>query len=74
MFTTRLEGPAPEVHVSTRHDQAGPHRGPRADRRVRVIWGGDGAWSAAYGIAIVLANFAIAAAIISMAAASRSAC
>ncbi len=33
-----------------------------------VIWGGDGAWSAAYGIAIVLANFAIAAAIIAMAA------
>ena len=26
-----------------------------------VIWGGDGAWSAAYGIALVLANFAIAA-------------
>ena len=33
-----------------------------------VIWGGDGAWSAAYGIALVLANFALAAAIISMTA------
>jgi hypothetical protein len=26
-----------------------------------VIWGGDGAWSAAYGIALVLVNFALAA-------------
>ena len=26
-----------------------------------VIWGGDGAWSSAYGIALVLANFALAA-------------
>ena len=33
-----------------------------------VIWGGDGAWSAAYGIALVLANFAIAAGIIAMTA------
>jgi ATP synthase I chain len=33
-----------------------------------VIWGGDGAWSAAYGIAIVLANFALSAALIASAA------
>ena len=29
-----------------------------------VIWGGDGAWSAAYGIALVLANFALSAGLI----------
>ena len=33
-----------------------------------VIWGGDGAWSALYGIALVLANFAIAAGLIAMTA------
>jgi hypothetical protein len=33
-----------------------------------VIWGGDGAWSSIYGIAIVLVNFALAAALIAMSA------
>ena len=33
-----------------------------------VIWGSDGAWSSAYGIAIVLVNFALAAGIIAGAA------
>jgi hypothetical protein len=33
-----------------------------------VIWGLDGVWSSAYGIAIVLANFALAAGSIAMAA------
>jgi hypothetical protein len=33
-----------------------------------VIWGVDGAWSSAYGIAIVLANFALAAGLIAFTA------
>jgi hypothetical protein len=33
-----------------------------------VIWGADGAWSAAYGIAIVLANFALAAVLVTVTA------
>jgi hypothetical protein len=33
-----------------------------------VIWGGDGAWSSAYAIAIVLLNFALAAGLIAAAA------
>jgi hypothetical protein len=33
-----------------------------------VIWGADGAWSSAYGIVIVLANFALAAALVSFTA------
>jgi hypothetical protein len=31
-----------------------------------VIWGGDGAWSALYGIALVLANFTVAAGLIAV--------
>jgi len=33
-----------------------------------VIWGGDGAWSCAYAIGIVLANFALAAGSIALSA------
>lgn len=33
-----------------------------------VIWGGDGAWSGAYGVAIVLANLALSAGLIATAA------
>ena len=68
VFTTRLEGPSPEVHVSTDMIKRGLVAAPLLIAVCAVIWGGDGAWSAAYGIGLVLANFAIAAAIISMAA------
>ncbi len=68
VFTTRLEGPSPEVHVSTDMIKRGLVVAPLLIAVCAVIWGGDGAWSAAYGIGLVLANFAIAAAIISMAA------
>jgi hypothetical protein len=68
VFTTRLEGPSPEVHVSTDMIKRGLVVAPVLIAVCAVIWGGDGAWSAAYGIGLVLANFAIAAAIISMAA------
>ena len=68
VFTTRFEGPSPEVHVSTDMIKRGLIVAPLLIAICAVIWGGDGAWSAIYGIALVLANFAIAAAIISMAA------
>ena len=68
VFTTRLEGPSPEVHVSADMIKRGLVAAPVLIAVCAVIWGGDGAWSAAYGIGLVLANFAIAAAIISMAA------
>jgi hypothetical protein len=68
VFTTRLEGPSPEVHVSTDMIKRGLIVAPLLIAVCAVIWGGDGAWSAAYGIGIVLANFAIAAGIIAMAA------
>jgi hypothetical protein len=68
VFTTRLDGPATEVRVSTDMIKRGLVVAPVLIAVCGVIWGGDGAWSAAYGIALVLANFAIAAGIISMAA------
>ena len=69
LFTMRLDGPAPEVEVSRDMIKRGLIVGPVLDRAsARVIWGSDGAWSSAYGIAIVLVNFALAAAIIAGAA------
>ena len=68
VFTTRFDGPAPEVTVSRDMIKRGLIAAPIIIAICGVIWGGDGAWSAAYGIAIVLANFAIAAAIIAMVA------
>ena len=68
VFTTRLEGPSPEVRVSTDMIKRGLIVAPVLIAVCAVIWGGDGAWSAMYGIALVLANFAIAAGIISITA------
>lgn len=65
-FTTRLEGPAPEVHVSRDMIKRGLVVAPVLIAICGVIWGGDGAWSAAYGIALVLTNFAIAAGLIAV--------
>lgn len=63
-FTTRLEGPAPEVDVSKDISKKGLIVAPVLIALCGVIWGGNGAWSSAYGIAIVLTNFLLAAAII----------
>ncbi len=67
-FTTRLDGPSPEVEVSTDMIKRGLIVAPLLIAICAVIWGGDGAWSSAYGIAIVLANFALAALFIASAA------
>ena len=68
LLTTRFEGPAPEVAVSTDMIKRGLVVAPVLIALCAVVWGGDGAWSSAYGIAIVLANFALAAALIATAA------
>ena len=68
VFTTRLDGPATEVSVSRDMIKRGLIVAPLMIAICAVIWGGDGAWSAAYGIGLVLANFAIAAATIAMVA------
>ena len=67
-LTTRLDGPAPEVAVSTDMVKRGLMVAPLIVGVCAVIWGGDGAWSSAFGLAIVLANFALAAALIAGAA------
>ncbi len=68
LMTTRLEGPAPEVAVSTDMIKRGLLVAPVLIAACGVVWGMDGVWSGAYGIAIVLANFALAAAFIASAA------
>jgi len=67
-FTTRFDGPAPEVAVSKDIIKRGLMVGPVIVAICGVIWGGDGAWSSVYGLAIVLVNFALAAALIAAAA------
>ena len=67
-FTTRFDGPAPEVAVSNDIIKRGLMVGPVIVGICAVIWGGDGAWSSLYGLTIVLANFALAAALIATAA------
>lgn len=67
-FTTRLEGPAPEVSVSRDIVRRGLIVAPVLIAVCAVIWGVDGAWSSAYAISIVLVNFALAAAFIAVTA------
>ena len=67
-MTMRLEGPAPEVAVSNDMVKRGLIVAPVLVAVCGVIWGLDGVWSAMYGIGIVLANFALAAALIATAA------
>jgi hypothetical protein len=66
MFATRIEGPAAEVEVSYDLIKRGLIVAPVIVAICGVIWGGDGAWSSLYGIALVLANFALAAGIIAL--------
>jgi hypothetical protein len=66
MLTTRLEGPAPEVEVSTDLLKRGLVVAPLIVAICGVIWGLDGVWSSMYGIALVLANFALAAGVIAV--------
>ena len=65
-LATRFEGPAPEVEVTTDMVKRGLIVAPVVVAICAVIWGGNGAWSGAYGIAIVLANFAVAAGLVAM--------
>jgi hypothetical protein len=54
----------PEVEVSRDLIKRGLIVSPVLIAICGIIWGGDGAWSAAYGIALVLVNFALSAGII----------
>lgn len=68
VLTTRFEGPAPEVAVSSDMIKRGLLVAPVIIGTCAVIWGANGAWSAAFAIVIVLANFALSAALIAAAA------
>jgi hypothetical protein len=68
LLVTRVDGPAPEMEVSRDIIKRGVIVAPVLIAIGAVIWGADGAWSAAYGIAIVLANFALAAVLVTVTA------
>ena len=63
-FTTRIDGPAPELDVSKDMSRRGIILAPAVIAVCAVIWGADGAWSSAYGVALVLVNFLLAAGLI----------
>lgn len=67
-FTTRLEGPAPEVAVTKDMIKRGLVVAPLLIAVCAVIWGVDGALSSAYAIALVLVNFALAATLVAVTA------
>jgi hypothetical protein len=66
VLNTRLEGPSPEVSVSLDMVRRGLIAAPVLIALCGVIWGGDGAFSSAYAIALVLVNFGLSAAIIAL--------
>lgn len=63
--TVRLDGPAPEAGISRDIVRRGLIVTPVFVAVCAVIWGAAGAWSAGYGLALVLGNFALSAALIS---------
>lgn len=67
-LVTRLDGPAPEVSVSKDIAKRGLLSTPVIVAVCAVIWGGDGALSSLYAIAIVLVNYLLAAGLIAVTA------
>ncbi|NQY56378.1 MAG: ATP synthase subunit I [Ilumatobacteraceae bacterium] len=67
-LTTRFDGPAPEWSIGRDMVRRGLLAGPIIVALCAVIWGGDGLWSSLYGVAIVLVNFALSAALIAVGA------
>lgn len=63
-----LPGPSPEVTVSTDLVKRGVIVAPLLIGVCALIWGGHGAASGAYAVAIVLVNFALAAGIVAVTA------
>lgn len=59
-----LDGPAPEVTISRDMVRRGAIAAPVLIAVCGVAWGMEGAYSSAYAIALVLVNFALAAALV----------
>ena len=66
-MTMRLEGPSPAAQVAADIVKRGLLVAPLLVCLGAAIWGRDGAASVAYGLAIILGNFALAAALIAWA-------
>ena len=66
--TTALTGPAPEVGVTKDMVRRGLIVAPLLIAVCGFIWGLDGAYSCAYGICIVLLNFALSATLVAVTA------
>ena len=66
--TTALSGPAPEVGVTKDMVRRGLIVAPLLIAVCGFIWGLDGALSSAYGIGIVLLNFALSATLVAVTA------
>lgn len=67
-FVTRLDGPSPEVGVSKDIVRRGLIVAPVLIAISFAIWGVDGAVSCAFAIALVLANYLVAAGLIAVTA------
>ena len=61
-------GPAPEAAIGRDIIKRGMYVAPLIIGASALFWGANGAWSGAYGLAIVLGNFAVAAWMVSYAA------
>jgi len=64
-MATRLEGPAPEVQVTKDMLRRGVFVAPVLVAICAAIWGGRGAASSAFAVALVVFNFAVSAGIVS---------
>ncbi len=67
-FTTRLDGPSPEVRISIDIVRRGLMVAPILVAACALVWGTAGAWSAGYAIALVLGNFLLSAGLIALSA------
>ena len=67
-ITVSLDGPAPEVSVTKDMIKRGLVVAPLIIAVCGFVWGMNGAYSAAYGIAIVLVNFGLAAGLVAVTA------
>ena len=67
-ITMSLDGPAPEVSVTKDMVKRGLIVAPLIIAVCGFIWGMNGEYSAAYGVAIVLVNFGLAAGLVAMTA------
>ena len=63
-MTTALTGPAPEVAVTKDMVRRGLIVAPVLIALCGFVWGMEGVWGCAYGIAIILINFGLAAGIV----------